>query len=1082
MTKYKILEPIKYGESIISEVFKIQDVDNQDIYVLKRIKGLDFPLNQILFNREVEALRKLTNCKNIVRLMHYDIENIDGVQYGNIYLEYISGQTLLDIDLSSFDNIRLYNMILQILSAVQSAHQSGIIHRDINPNNIMITEDDTIKMIDFGISKIKDLVDNGTVFQFKTNYYSAPEVGQNNENASEKSDIYSVGAVIYYLLTSKEPPEPEMFSQTINTETGINPKIKPILSKMVENKKDDRYENIYDVIADFNNVLTELINTNNTYVYIVPVDMIGTIIRRKLSPRKNYDEMLISEIPGNFQNAYAYVERNEDESYSSGLIGHNYEFKCTYNKEEQLYIVDDVRPISPTIRDKKIKHAYKICGKIIYKKINTQIENNNFELYNTCINTYEDYNSALNINNEYNKKFAAWHKLLEILEDGVKKSAKRFSYKAVSYANNEIILEVDASSYYNLDDIELDCMLIYESKKNNKSIPNEIGCFKNRYIEEDTYFIVLSRTTKMNIQLPERGVLCEDYRRNLALIKREKNSLREFNTSDVSTIANIKGILSEVKNAKSFNLNQDIEYFNEKLDKFQQSAVEKVLKSQDIALIQGPPGTGKTNVIIEIIRQIIKINNQGKTFQQKILILSQAHTAVDNMLEDLSMCDIDDTQIIRIGKDEKLTELVRNKYAVDYAKERWIKSIIEKSTLKIVEVLNKLSVSEDDFYAYFDAMSKNKGTNASSKEKDRHTKIIDAFECKYPEQIKHKDFKTILLTYEWTKRIFNSEELPSYFVKNSVVVSGTCTGFLANSAIHNMTFDYVIIDEAAKATFPELIISFIKAKKIVLVGDHMQLPPILEEDTIKENASVFKDSDIDSSTLYTTIFERLFDYLPDSNKQRLNMQYRMHPVIGQMISKIFYNSTVDDGVEEKDKAHTITEYQGYSIIWINTSNEKGKWERKVENSTTFTNPLEAQIIKEQLRLIDKSMEKDKYEIGIITPYSGQKEVIRKQLKSMNFSNITEQIPVNSVDAFQGGQKDIIIYSTVRSNKRRNNGFMTKKERINVSFSRAKRLLIIVGDMNQVNTYSEDNKFPQIIEYIKNNPDTCMIIDYAKRNK
>ena len=102
------------------------------------------------------------------------------------------------------------------------------------------------------------------------------------------------------------------------------------------------------------------------------------------------------------------------------------------------------------------------------------------------------------------------------------------------------------------------------------------------------------------------------------------------------------------------------------------------------------------------------------------------------MLEDLSMCDIDDTQIIRIGKDEKLTELVRNKYAVDYAKERWIKSIIEKSTLKIVEVLNKLSVSEDDFYAYFDALSKNKGTNASSKEKDKYTKIIDEFECKYP--------------------------------------------------------------------------------------------------------------------------------------------------------------------------------------------------------------------------------------------------------------------------------------------------------------------------------------------------------------
>ena len=189
MKNFEIIEPIKYGESVVSEVYKIQDADTKNIYVLKRVKGINNVLNLTLFKREVEALRKLSNCTNIVRLMNYDIEDIEGSQCGNIFLEYIQGKTLSDVDMSEYDKVQQYSMIRGILSAIKSAHQEGIIHRDINPNNIMITEDDCIKVIDFGISKIKDLVDNGTVYQFKTNYYSAPELGQNNENANEKSDI-----------------------------------------------------------------------------------------------------------------------------------------------------------------------------------------------------------------------------------------------------------------------------------------------------------------------------------------------------------------------------------------------------------------------------------------------------------------------------------------------------------------------------------------------------------------------------------------------------------------------------------------------------------------------------------------------------------------------------------------------------------------------------------------------------------------------------------------------------------------------------------------------------------------------------
>ena len=390
MKNFEIIEPIKYGESVVSEVYKIQDADTKNIYVLKRVKGINNVLNLTLFKREVEALRKLSNCTNIVRLMNYDIEDIEGSQCGNIFLEYIQGKTLSDVDMSEYDKVQQYSMIRGILSAIKSAHQEGIIHRDINPNNIMITEDDCIKVIDFGISKIKDLVDNGTVYQFKTNYYSAPELGQNNENANEKSDIYSIGAVIYYLLSGKEPTPSNVLSQTISDEVGINPKIKQIISKMTAHNKEDRYDTIYDVIEEFNPVLDDLINTNNIYVFNIASGIIQDIFRKRLSPRRELNEMLNRNIPQNFENAYVYIE-NERGSYITHLIGKNYEFECEYNEDLQIYTVKKVFPIQPNIREKKKSRADKVCGKILFLDKNTSIENSNGNVNKSAVEIYPKF-------------------------------------------------------------------------------------------------------------------------------------------------------------------------------------------------------------------------------------------------------------------------------------------------------------------------------------------------------------------------------------------------------------------------------------------------------------------------------------------------------------------------------------------------------------------------------------------------------------------------------------------------------------------------------------------------------------------
>jgi len=225
---------------------------------------------------------------------------------------------------------------------------------------------------------------------------------------------------------------------------------------------------------------------------------------------------------------------------------------------------------------------------------------------------------------------------------------------------------------------------------------------------------------------------------------------------------------------------------------------------------------------------------------------------------------------------------------------------------------------------------------------------------------------------------------------------------------------------------------------------------------------------------------KLFNHLPSENKQVLNTQYRMHPSIGTMISQLFYDNQISNGVPLENRTHNIKHYKDLAIVWIDTSKCPDKFEERI--STTYRNLLEANIVKEQLKIID--IKDCNYDVGIITPYSGQKNLIRSEIQQIVYNNINGKVVVNSVDAFQGGQKDIIIYSTVRSSdKNKDIGFLKSKERLNVAFSRAKRLLIIVGDAEFLsNTAINENKFPQIIKYIKANKEHCKIIDYlALRN-
>lgn len=1093
LNNYEIVKPLKKIHNGNSEVYEIKDRNTERHYVLKIIKGINTPLYNVIFEREVGALNKLRTCEGIVRLEHFDTYNDENFgECGRIFLELINGQTLEETDVIELSTSEKYEIINQLIKSVQIAHENCIIHRDINPKNIMITDDKKVKLIDFGISKIKDMINSETLYQFATNRYAAPEVHRHSENATEKSDIYSLGAVMYFIFTGEEPPNSDEFENKLNETGGIDIELKEIIKKMIKVLPDERYTDIFEVRKALLKLFSRFSKRERTFIISIPTGKMDYMRNLSLVPNKvNYHDLVQINIYEDFLESYINIEGENTEKEKYVIYGIHYYFECTYNESSQLFHVVKVNKLQPYRREEIKRKSMFLNGEvkfIISTSGRKPPKNNNFELTNDVRDYKDNYLSSLNVNNEYSKNFFVWHKLLEIMEEEYKRNVMKITYNDFNIENEYCIFNIDEKSYYLIDDEKKsELTFIFERDNGRKKRAVEIGNYESIYIEDERFLLKVSLVkTSVISQLPKKGIISEDFRKNLSLINREMKAISAFNNEEYASTSNLKSIFSGISYPNYFNDPQNLSFFNDRLDSAQKAAVRKALNSQDISLIQGPPGTGKTNVIIEIIRQIFEINKKGNIFKQKILLVSQAHPAVDKMLEDLDNSTSDNNKVIRIGRDENLTEMVKEKYAVDYAQARWVNKIISNSNEAAEKYLTLLGIDKNEFNQYYEAKIEQKTSRdrESIIFKQAET-IIEKFESKYNKLLNKKDFKALIIQKDWVNKVIGTNDIQQHFIKNAVIVAGTCTGFVSNYVISDMIFDYVIIDEAAKATFPELLISIIRAKKIIMVGDHKQLPPVLDNELIKNSSRKFVESGLDYKNLYNSIFMKLFEHIPTENKQVLNTQYRMHPTIGTMISKLFYDNEICNGVPMSDRSHSIKQYENLAIVWIDTSKSKDRFEDQI--STTYRNLLEANVVKEQLKIINDSSKEHNYDIGVITPYSAQKNLIKKEIQPIIFDNIKNEIVVNSVDAFQGGQKDIIIYSTVRSSdKHKKIGFLKSEERLNVAFSRAKRLLIIVGDAYFLNDSSiVDNRFPEIIKYIRENEDCCRIIDYMsiyKRDK
>ncbi|WP_035587489.1 IGHMBP2 family helicase [Hippea jasoniae] len=549
-----------------------------------------------------------------------------------------------------------------------------------------------------------------------------------------------------------------------------------------------------------------------------------------------------------------------------------------------------------------------------------------------------------------------------------------------------------------------DIVLISKGEPLKLSVEATVSSMAKNYIE------VMTKTKIFKSKFYRIDLFVNDI-----TFKRMKHAVENLNYSlfDKDIILGKQSPEPQTSSISSSNLNNS-----------QNDALQKAINSK-LFLIHGPPGTGKTTTLTEIIKLIE---------DERILVCADSNVAIDNLMEKLK-----DQNIVRIGHPAKINDELL-KYSIDFVirEDKRYKKIE-----KLLENIEKLKNRRDrEFKKPSPSLRRGLSneeilTLASSNRSSRGLKPSKIKKMAGWIELNSK----ISNLYEEKERLL--KKITTETLKNARIVFATNSA-AGSEYLEDFYFDVLFLDEAAQATEPSALIPISKAQRVIMAGDHKQLPPTVLSDKAKRlNFSIFER------------FTKIFSHLSHT----LSIQYRMNKVLNDFPSCEFYNCILKphpsvENIKLSDIAN-ISEFIGFDapVVFFDT---QGRFlEASKEGSFSKYNPLEAQFVKKLADELLKLGVKEE-QIGIITPYKDHEEYLKSLIKN---------IEIKSIDGFQGREKELIIISLVRANENEEIGFLKDKRRLNVAITRAKRKLIIVGDSF---TLSTDKTYANLIDYVRKN--------------
>lgn len=339
------------------------------------------------------------------------------------------------------------------------------------------------------------------------------------------------------------------------------------------------------------------------------------------------------------------------------------------------------------------------------------------------------------------------------------------------------------------------------------------------------------------------------------------------------------------------------------------------------------------------------------------------------------------------------------------------------------------------------------------------------------------DKKTELSNYIWEfkQELTNSSNVDQLIKAYSKINAATCQQsanphLCASMAGFDEEYDYVIVDEAARSNPLDLLIPMSMGKKIILVGDHKQLPHMVEKNVVDAVANRSEKKDV-QLLLKESLFMRLNTSVSKediklgiSRTAMLTEQYRMHPDICDLVN-IFYEGQLETLCKREERNHDLGLYEGKALKWIDMP-ICDQYPAEIKHQSVCRQCEVDRINEELTKILSKN---SNYTIGIIAFYSAQAKLLNDMVRS-NFPSDIYRIRVGTVDAFQGKEFDVVLLSIVRANResdlRKRVGFLDNDNRLCVAFSRAKRLLVAVGDSATVASDDETVYVPALNELYK----------------
>jgi superfamily I DNA and/or RNA helicase/tRNA A-37 threonylcarbamoyl transferase component Bud32 len=1084
------------------------------------------------FRRETQALQELKHpC--VVELLDSGIDPETGHYF--LVMPWVERQLLELLDESPPDGWDdFWSVIgLPILQALSFSHERNFIHRDLKPSNVLISSDNQIKLADFGISKLKRYFEpKVTLAEFTSRPYTPPEHDRGDYTYTR--DVYGWGVIALRCLTSIELGDYEDIPKALKS-LDVPSEVLEIIESCVSDAPAERPHNAEVLLTQLEAIQNQRLRASRTtrgicYLKLSPKAMKS--LQAELNASQPEIERILRDDLNTACGITRYHNpkaASPDEEYPENhyaLFGAGYSYHVAADKE-YLWIFNARALPNSALEGKRESgwqpdYEFRFGSPLNLAEAIEVIQNFKF-----AVAEHEATLRQIKAEEEKQRLFRVWSDLLRAKADWEREREAPLAYSSYEYDASRVyfqlmalpdddiagqprhIVRENGSSILggDVEEVTDDRLVLYIQYGDPAQLPEagelrfdtraaEVALYRQKAAVDAIRFDRAVRTNLRHLLISPSTTQTPHSRQLASFFQKLNESQQEaveaaLGTEDFLVVEGPPGT------GKTRFITEVI------LQTLQSNPDARILLSSQthVALDNALERIQSQNLNLKLVRignhekvaegvQMLLVEEQMNHWRQSVLTASQQFLSDWAAQRNISAQEVEQaTQLqelrnITLKIDGLRADLDSRKrerddlYPIPYdprkpkaLDEYGISEDLRERLLQLEEEIDDLNrqskLARDEKEKIANRLQQISGSNIrkflklSVKELDgRLEKVID---------LAHPDAKKLqrLLTLqaEWSDQFGRNDQFNAAFLKRVQVIAGTCIGMPRD--VQDIEFDLCIVDEASKATATEVLVPMARSRRWILVGDSNQLPPF--QDEASSDAQFLGKYDLKPEDVQETLFDLLLRTLPEACCKSLAIQHRMVQPIGELISQCFYDGRLrsDGPALDSHLNHVLPK----AVTWLTTASLPDRLEQSARPS--YNNACEVSVIIQLLRQLNNAVaaSQKKYEVAILTGYTAQRKLINRRLNSEIENLQALHIECNTVDAFQGREADIAIYSVTRSNKRGELGFLNKRERLNVALSRGRIGLVIVGDHYFCST-APPNPLAEVLKHIERHPDSC----------